>query len=85
MKQISFKINNHKWNIKLKPRYILRKETDKCNYMEYKELLAKYGIQSSSFQYSQQTYKELDEFLNIICEKVYDDTIEDLCRGKNNE
>ena len=49
-----------------KPRYRLRKPTDKCNYMEYKELLAKYGIEKSSFQYSMQTYKDLDEFLRII-------------------
>lgn len=49
----------------LNPRYILR-TNQKCNYMEYRELLAKYGIEKSMIQYSLQTYDELDGFLEII-------------------
>lgn len=50
----------------LSPRYRLRKKEDKCNYMEYRELIAKYGIKNSTLQYNLQTYEDLDKFLNII-------------------
>lgn len=50
----------------LNPRYRLRKPTDKCNYMEYKELLAKYGVKKSTLQYSTQTKEELDRFMSIV-------------------
>lgn len=55
----------------LNPRYILRKDDDKCNYMEYRELARKYNIGASSIDWRNSTYNELDNLLNIImdCKK----------------
>ena len=52
----------------LNPRYKLRKASDKCNYMEYKELLQKYKIGANSIDWRNLTYNELDDLLNIILE-----------------